>query len=347
VTTIHRLTPWWEPIRSHIHALHLSTTSEGIAIACCDSLGRVASFSSGYIGSPEFIHQPIINEHTKFQLASISKFITACLVLELSLRGKLKLDEQIQPPHNILNVPVTLGQLLTHRAGFIDTAGTLGTIDGSRPFWTTEYWQNNKSHLHQTETVGEYHYSTWGYWLIQKIIEWRFEIPFEQLLQRWLCFPLGLTATTSSSPKTTDSTACWGHDSLGKPLAYGWRHFQGIEAAAGVWSSAADMGLLISHLLQPKFTNSKGAKLLVRLSDLIAVPSCYGYQYGLLLTSINREKVLLHTGTNPGYHAVLQFCPKSKTGFVVMTNLECLNIFNQSLVKYMEWLMVDTAGLAL
>ena len=339
-------TPWWEPIRMHIQALHLSTTSEGISIACCDSLGKIASFSSGYIGSPKLNHQHIINEHSKFQLASISKFITACLVLELSLRDKLKLDERIQPPNNILNVPVTLGQLLTHRAGFIDTVGTLGTIDGSRPFWTADYWQNNKSHLYQTENVGEYHYSTWGYWLIQKIIEWKLEIPFEQLLQHWLCLPLGLTATTSSSPKTTDSTTSWGHDSLGNPLAYGWRHFQGIEAAAGVWSSAADMGLLISHLFQPKGTNSKGAKLLVRLSDHIAIPSCYGYQYGLLLTSINREKILLHTGTNPGYHAVLQFCPKTKNGFIILTNSECRNIFTQSLTQYMGRLMVDTVGRA-
>ncbi len=346
MSNIQSPTPWWEPIRNQIQALHLPTTSEGIAIACCDSLGKIASFSSGYIDSPKFIHQPIITEHTKFQLASISKFITACLVLELSIRGKLKLDEKIQPPHNIHNVPVTLGQLLTHRAGFIDTAGTLGTTDGSRPFWTAEYWQNNKSYLYQTETVGEYHYSNWGYWLIEKIIEWKLEIPFEQLLQRWLCLPLGLTATTSSSPKTTDSTACWGHDSLGNRLAYGWRHFQGIEAAAGLWSSAADMGLIISHLFQPKFTNSKGAKLLVRLSDLIAVPSCYGYQYGLLLTSIHREKVLLHTGTNPGYHAVLQFCPKTKNGFIIMTNSECRNILTQSLNKYMGRLMVDTVAQA-
>ena len=344
MSNIQSPTPWWEPIRSHMQALQLSPTSGGIAIACCGPVEKVSSFSSGYIGSPKIIHQPMVNDHTKFQLASISKFITACLVLELSLYGKLKLDEKILPPNNILNVPVTLEQLLMHRAGFIDKAGTLGTIDDSRPFWTADYWQNNKSRLHQTEQVGEYHYSTWGYWLIQILIEWKLEVPFEQLLQQWLCLPLGLTATTSSSPKTTDSTPGWGHDSLGNPLAYGWRHFQGIEAAAGVWSSAADMGLLISHLFQPKTFNIPATKLLISLSDLIADSSQYGYQYGILMTSIDKEKVLVHTGTNPGYHAALQLCPKSKKGFVILTNSECRNTLTQSLFKYMGRLMLDKAS---
>lgn len=347
MTTIHGLTPWWEPIRSHIHALQLSPASDGIAIACCGSVEEIALFSSGYIGSPKFARQPLITEHTMFQLASISKFITACLVLELCLRGKLQLDEKIIPPYNLLDVPVSFGQLLSHRAGFVDTGGVFGTIEDSTTAWTFDYWQNNKFRLYQSEKVGEYNYSTWGYWLIQVLIEWKFKVPFEHLLKQLLCYPLGLISTTSSSPNSYNGNYSWGHDSLGNPLPYGWRHFEGFEAAAGVWSTAADMGLLISHLFKPKATNSRDTRLLVSLQDLIAIPSCCGYQYGLLLSSINREKVLLHTGTNPGYHAILQFCPKTKNGFIILTNSECRNIFNQSLVKYMGRLMVDTAGLAL
>jgi CubicO group peptidase (beta-lactamase class C family) len=81
-----------------------------------------ALFASAAAGSAVVEHDVPITEHTAFDIASVSKQMTAACVLLLARDGRLHLDDDIraQLPELALTRPVTLRQCLTHTAGLRD-----------------------------------------------------------------------------------------------------------------------------------------------------------------------------------------------------------------------------------
>ncbi len=124
---------------------------------------------------------PAITEDTAFNLASVSKLVTAAIVLSLVDEGRIALDAPLSRhlPGVRLITPsgeptdVTVEQLLAHRAGLPHQPSELDPIAmGSS--WTdprllrvlTSSWA-----LPLVSLPGEYHYSNLGYALLGALIE--------------------------------------------------------------------------------------------------------------------------------------------------------------------------------
>ncbi len=146
-----------------------------------------------------------------FQIASLSKWVTAWGVLHLADEGRIDLDAPISRyvkrwslPASPYNDEVTIRRLLSHSAGFTDDLGYRGFAPGETP-------QTLEQSLTQASDAmpgrdgrvrvgvrpgGEWRYSGGGYTLLQLMIEDVTGEPFNAYMRRAMLAPLGMTGST-------------------------------------------------------------------------------------------------------------------------------------------------------
>lgn len=263
-----------------------------------------------------------ITPSTKFQLASVSKLLTAWLVVELAKQNILELDQQhiLQMPKGEAPQGVTLRQLLCHQAGFSKNIGFPGykdsaSVDGGRVIG------GQCINSFNAKMIGRFQYSGCNYWLVQIILEQLLEQNFNELLQQWICRPCGMVDTTTLTPEEGEPLVARGHDTNGIELIGSWRRYTGVEAAAGIWSSAADIARMLQGMLQEK-TTLNNHSCMTNASDLVDSQRGNGYHLGVLVERGKRGVILSHKGINPGYQAVVKMNIESKTASAVLANKE-------------------------
>jgi CubicO group peptidase (beta-lactamase class C family) len=159
--------------------------------------GQVAeTYTAGYAALRP---RRAVEQDTIFRTASIAKAVCALLVMRLQTLGKLSVEEDISefwgesirnPRHP--DTPIPLGSLLSHTSGFVDT-----------PRYFRSFTENISADalLSDGESYSKYlpyqrfRYSNFGAGLIGSLLEARFDIGLEDLIQRELFQPLGIRAT--------------------------------------------------------------------------------------------------------------------------------------------------------
>lgn len=170
-----------------------------------------------------------------FQAGSLSKTLTAALALELVERGELRLDSEIRG--------ATLRELLGHTAGVNvpfypgypqgDPVPTLAqSLEGVDPATTPAVTVDSK-------VAGRFRYSGGGYAIVQQLIEDLTGDPFAETARRVVLEPLRMTRSSfAQPPEFLGDSAAWAD----------WR-FYPEQAAAGLWTTPADLARLVCALL--------------------------------------------------------------------------------------------------
>ncbi len=134
-----------------------------------------------------------------FRCASISKFVTAAGVLRLAAAGIIDLDRDIgeylrfpvRHP-SAAERPITLRQLLAHRAGIRDGAGYQGALTHAVPLEKLLKQQDNfTEHL----PGDAFEYTNFGAGLIGSVLEAALDKPFETVMRESILDPAGVQAT--------------------------------------------------------------------------------------------------------------------------------------------------------
>ncbi len=121
-------------------------------------------------------------EDTQIDLNSITKTVTGVMVMRLAEQGAVRLDEtlaEILPAVPEDKAAITVHQLLTHSAGFVNSIG-----DDAEVLSREEYLQRALTTELMARPGEEYHYSNVGYSLLAAIIEQRSGSDYETYLQR-------------------------------------------------------------------------------------------------------------------------------------------------------------------
>jgi CubicO group peptidase (beta-lactamase class C family) len=153
-----------------------------------------------------------VDRDTVFQVASLSKWVTAWGVMALVERGRLDLDAPVSkyltrwalPETGFDNAGVTVRRLLSHTAGLTDGLGYAGFAPGTEV-------QTLEASLTQAADASpgangkvqvgrppgeDFDYSGGGYTLLQLLIEEVSGEPFESYMQRAVFEPLGMRHST-------------------------------------------------------------------------------------------------------------------------------------------------------
>lgn len=213
--------------------------------------GAIALIGDGQVLDEAYVSAgDPIDRHTLFQVMSVSKWVTAWVVLDLVEAGALHLDQPVNAYLGRWRLPVTehdadlvtVRRLLSHGAGL-----NQGEFDGFLPdqpmqslveFMTSpgDGGQVGVTLIHEPGTA--FSYSNNGFALLQHLVEEVTGESFATYADRTVLRPLGLrTATFDSAVATTrDLTAFY--DARGAPSVH--RRYAAV-AAASLYASVADM----------------------------------------------------------------------------------------------------------
>lgn len=283
--------------------------------------GRVI-YEGTYGLADRLIDKPIKNNDS-FQIASLSKPITAALVLKLEEQGKLKLDSTLADYfpefNNASGKKITLHHLLSHTSGIPNHF----VIDG----WFNADFHRKTSELEFTNLIAkqsplfepgeEYLYSNLGYFLLGKIIEKSTKESYLRSIQKHIYEPLNMT----------ESVVALGFQSYSNNVkGYQWKAGGGYQeqvsknmslfgAGAGIYSSGKDLHRFDLALYGDDFLTDKSKK------RLFSPHHPYSWRIGSIpITQDLDVNVHTYDGKFDGYSAMMTRFIDDKHSIIILSN---------------------------
>jgi CubicO group peptidase (beta-lactamase class C family) len=274
-----------------------------------------------------------VTPDTLFQVGSISKHVTAFATLRLVAQGLVGLDDPIEKHLTSWELadlpeapgPVTVRHLLGHTAGFarhrsvgfrpgervptlrelLDGTGPVSTPRVARQLVPGEVFRKSSTH----------------YWVLQQLLEDVTGEPFQDLMDRLVLTPMGLTGSSfdQSFPRTAGRPVAFGHHVKGKHLDGGWRDRAHL-AAAGLWTTAEDLGK-VARQFRAALLGLDGA-LIPRetAAELLRIHPGSFYGLGTIVDGTGDDTEFGHGGEPAGYWNLSLSHLGSGAGLVALTN---------------------------
>ncbi len=193
---------------------------------------------------------PVTPDTTLFRIGSVSKTFTWTAVMMLVERGQLDLDADVNSYlasvriAEAFGVPVTLRQLMHHRAGFEDSLRLFAIADDD-PRTLAELLQAQQPARVYAPGLRT-SYSNWGSALAAQIVADVSGETYADFLRREILEPLGMHATTFVAPSKLDAAqrdnlATGYKEDRGALALQGYMQIGAYWPAGGIASTATDM----------------------------------------------------------------------------------------------------------
>ncbi|MCB9877800.1 MAG: beta-lactamase family protein [Planctomycetes bacterium] len=303
-----------------------ATPLDALLPECLDASGGRAVSAAVYlpgngcwVGACSRDAQLQIDPDTRFHAASITKAMTAALVLQLIEQGHVSLETTVDRwfPGLPRGAEITVDHLLSHTSGLTDPA--LELPDSARSFRTADEVLASVQRGELAFAPGtRWSYCNAGYQLLGEIVAREFDAPFDEVLEQRLWQPLGLTR------------ACWvksanQREVLPDSVVGGRSGFEVIDyavplAAGSVAATPRDLvrwhaALLGSAVLRPE----TAARMLDRLLPMS--PGSLWWGRGLMLLRMPDPigEVIYSAGGIQGFQSALAWLPSKRAFVAVMT----------------------------
>lgn len=259
---------------------------------------------------------------TQFRIGSITKGMTAALVLRLRDEGRLRLDDPLDA--HVTGTGLgdrTIRGLLSHTAGLAaeppgawwersagvpwdELAPTLGTDRALEP------------------AGGRFHYSNVGYGLLGQVIERHRGVSWFEALRAEVLLPLGMTRTTyAAQAPHADGFAVhpWADLVLPEPQ----QDALAMAPAGVLWSTVADLTRWCAFLTgDTAGVLSADTVAEMRSVRVVADGAAWtsGYGLGLQVFRSDGREYIGHGGSIPGFVAVVVADVERRTSATIMAN---------------------------
>jgi CubicO group peptidase (beta-lactamase class C family) len=288
---------------------------------------------------------------TLFRIGSVSKTFIWTSVMMLYERGLIDLDTDVNAYlkgvviPGAFDAPVTMNDLMAHRAGFEDTLAVFTYPDGGETSLTDAL--NATMPKRVFPPGARTSYSNWGSALAAKIVEDISGVPFEQFLQDEILKPLAMTHTTFKAPKlmTDDQRAMMAKGYVVKAGAYEPGDYMEIGpfgAAGAVASTANDMAQwMLVHLgggehdgvrlMRPETHELMWAR---KFDDR---PAGADLAHGFMTRIYRGVETFGHGGATSLYYTDMTMVPELGAGVFVSQSATA----DRKLVGDLPWLVID------
>jgi CubicO group peptidase (beta-lactamase class C family) len=246
-----------------------------------------------------------------FNVASLTKPVTAMVALRLVSLGKWQLDEPLDTywiDPDISNDPkhkkLTTRIILTHQTGF--------------PNWR---WMNTDKKLSfQFDPGTQYQYSGEGFEYLRKALEKKFGKTLEQLAQELIFQPLKMKDSSYIWDKSTDeSRFAIGYDKDGK--AYPTEKNKTANAADDLHTTITDYGNFMVSVMKGQKMEPKVFQEMIRKQVKTKDNKYFGLGFEIYDLG-NGDYALSHSGADRGTQCIAIVLPDSGKGIVIFTNVD-------------------------
>ncbi|MFV8346483.1 serine hydrolase [Flavobacterium sp. ZB4P13] len=261
--------------------------------------------------------------NTIFNVASLTKPVTAMAALKLVSLGKWNLDEPLHKywidpdiANDSRNKKLTTRLILSHQTGF--------------PNWRGNNDDEKLNFLFDPGT--NYQYSGEGFEYLREALEKKFKKSLQQLADELIFQPLKMDDTRYVWDKNVDTTRlAIGYNKDGN--AYETVKNKTPNAADDLMTTIEDYGKFLVSVM-----NSDG--LITKVFDEMIAPqvaSTRGKHFGLgfeIYDLGNGEYALSHGGSDKGVQTIAFIFPKTKQGLLIFTNSDTGASVYENLVKH-------------
>ena len=326
-------------IENHL-VQELSDATEEKRLGCASLVlvqgGKIAAEHGFGVANAE-TQAPVKSDQTLYQLASVSKAVTAWGVMKLVEEGKLGLDEPIMPRLKRWRFPgseahrdrVTVRHLLSHTAGLDDGLGYGGFLPGE----TVQTLEESLT-LTKDSTVGAPRavtvarepgtgaaYSSGGYTVLQLLIEEVTNRPFADYMKEAVLQPLGMTKSSydldaiASEGRTHDLATSYDKDMKPSPR----RRYTGTAGVA-LYATPRDMAqFVLAFIRENSVLKPETIKQMVQPQP--GTGGTWGLGPTLFVANDAGGHVAGHDGGSvPAWGAMMRVNPATGNGMVLMVS---------------------------
>lgn len=284
-----------------------------------------------------------ITDKTLFQAASISKTLTAAVILKEIEKGSWQKDMPINhllkswkiPRRNEIKTPIKLKNLLDHSSG-LSVSGfdgynndkklpsTIEILDGkAEQFNALRGVAVNSIPVTPIESAGvKFQYSGGAYTVLQLLLEEKYDTTFSTVMQKELLNTLNMKQSTFDLPEKDTAKIAKGHTGNNATIVEGgYRHYP-EKAAAGLWTTSSDLANFIIDI-QKSIKEGSGKLLTQKMAKEMSSPKVAPFVgYGLFLRNYTSkdDSYFQHEGWNLGYSSMFLAHTYKGYGIVVLTN---------------------------
>ena len=290
------------------------------------------------LGWADYLHRKKLNINSQFELASVTKTMTATAILQLVEKGKLTLDQDVKDffpdfPYS----GVTIRLLLTHRSGMMNYVYFTDLL------YKKEHRNETKglSNVDEMALIAKYkpaeyrfpnkgfRYNNSNFMVLGSIIEKATGMPYADYMEKNIFKPAGMenTHVYSKAAYNKIPVDVVGHDRGQWRYSVVQNFLDGPVGDKGVYSTVEDLYLFDRAL-------RAGVLLSDALMDSAYVPrnpmvhGHFSYGYGWRIFEDGNKKVIYHTGWWHGFRHIFLRDIKDDITIVLLTNLS-----NGSLLK--------------
>ncbi len=285
-------------------------------------------FTKGY-GYADVAKRAPVTPDTLFRPGSISKLFTWTAVMQQAEQGKLDLDRDVNEYIDFkipqtFGKPITLRHIMTHTAGFEETAQELFVPDAARMRSLEKYV---KAHLPNrifppatTPAYSNYATALAGY-ILQRVSGQS----FDDYIEGHILKPLGMNHSTCRQPlpAALQPLMSQGYLVASSPA----RPFEFVMASPAGSSSipATDMAhFMIAHLQNGEYHGVRilreDTAKLMHARQFVNVPELNAMALGFYEENRNGLRIIGHAGDTGAFHSDFHLVPEIGLGFFVSYN---------------------------
>lgn len=311
------------------------------------SIGVLKNNATHFYGYGETIkgNKQIPDEHTLYEIGSITKTFTAILLADAVNNGKIKLDDPVNkylpdsiPQLQYQGTPVTVEMLSNHSSGIphmpnnFDDAAT----DSLNPY--KNYTEQNLFSFYKTFSFTrkpgtQYEYSNLAVATLGIILEHIYHKSFEELVTEKICAPLHMNNTHQFIPANDSACVAVGYNENGK--YNGPWDFEAFAPAGSLRSDAVD---LIQYAKANLGDAPPALNKDIQLTHVVTFTdgsnkTALGWHY----IKAGNEEILFHNGGTGGYRSYLGINLDKKIAVVILSNTAIgVDDAGNALMKWLE-----------
>ncbi len=311
-----------EGLKSNIQARVDNGVNAGIVVGVISSEG--SSFYSYGLKSME--SEEPVDEHSVFEIGSISKTFTTTILAKQVVDGALDLQDPVQdllpeavkaPTRN--GESIKMVHLANHRSSFPRMSSNFAPEDPANPFadYSEEQLYAFLNEYELPRDIGsEYEYSNYAMGLLGHILAAQQKKSYEELVLENIARPLGMQQTSINMSPDMKQHLAFGH-SIGQVVP-NW-DLDVMAGAGAIRSTAADMLKYIAANMGIQKSELYTAMQLAHKhsSDEEHVPRV---GLGWHLAMQDGKEVVWHNGGTGGYCSFAGFIKGGDLGVVVLSN---------------------------
>jgi CubicO group peptidase (beta-lactamase class C family) len=257
---------------------------------------------------------------TKFRIGSLSKQFTAVLILKLEEQGKLSVSDPVKK--YFANAPaawdkITLFHLLTHTSGLPDFTNlpdypNLQTL----PTTATQIMARFLDKPLEFQPGEKFKYCNSGYVVLTAVVEKVAGVPYEKFLQEQILTPVGLKDSGYDSAWRVIHHRATGYllDADNQIQNSKFIDMTVPQGAGALYSTTED-------LLKWELAMFGGKVLKPASFEKMTTPVKNNYGFGLFVRTVNKRRMIEHTGGIDGFNTDLAYYPDDKVTIVVLRNI--------------------------